>query len=421
MPHGERLISMKVLMVDDELNAQTASGRASRALAQELRDREVIVVEATSADDGQAVVLSDPSLQGILLDWTLSDDDAAHDKAQALLALIRSRNAHIPIFLMAERDDAATLNAEVMREVDELIWMLEDTTFFIAGRILAAVRRYREALAPPLTKALIEFAQVYEYSWHTPGHTGGTAFLKSPVGRIFYEYFGENLLRSDLSISVGELGSLLDHSGPIGESEKFCARVYGAHRSYTVTNGSSTSNRVIMMSSVTRGDYALCDRNAHKSTEQALTMTGVIPTYLLPSRNHLGIIGPIYPERLTPEAVQASIDANPLAKDKSQKAVHTIITNSTYDGLTYLVPRVIDLLDKSVDRIHFDEAWYGYARFNPIYKDRFGMYGDPKDYPARQADDLHDHVHAQIAGRVVAGVAHQRARWAQAGGACALQ
>ena len=381
MPHGERLISMKVLMVDDELTAQTASGRASRALAQELRDREVIVVEATSADDGQAVVLSDPSVQGILLDWTLSDDDAAHDKARALLALIRSRNAHIPIFLMAERGDAATITAEVMREVDELIWMLEDTTFFIAGRIIAAMRRYREALAPPLTKALIEFAQVYEYSWHTPGHTGGTAFLKSPVGRVFYDYFGENLLRSDLSISVGELGSLLDHSGPIGESEKYCARVYGAHRSYTVTNGSSTSNRVIMMSSVTRGDYALCDRNAHKSTEQALTMTGVIPTYLLPSRNHLGIIGPIYPERLTPEAVQASIDANPLAKDKSQKAVHTIITNSTYDGLTYLVPRVIDLLDKSVDRIHFDEAWYGYARFNPIYKDRFGMYGDPKDYP----------------------------------------
>ena len=381
MTHGESLIHMKVLMVDDELAEQTANGRAARALVKELRDRDVNVVEATSADDGQVVVLSDPSIQGILLDWTLSDDDAAHDKAKALIALIRSRNTHIPIFLVVEHGDAASLTAEVMREADELIWMLEDTTFFIAGRILAAMRRYREAIVPPLTKALIAFAQVYEYSWHTPGHTGGTAFLKSPVGRVFYDYFGENLLRSDLSISVGELGSLLDHSGPIGESERYAARVFGAHRSYTVTNGSSTSNRVIMMSSVTRGDYALCDRNAHKSTEQALTMTGVIPTYLLPSRNHLGIIGPIYPERLTPEAVKAAIAANPLAQDKAQKAVHTIITNSTYDGLTYHVPRVIDLLDKSVDRIHFDEAWYGYARFNPIYHDRFGMYGDPKDYP----------------------------------------
>jgi arginine decarboxylase len=382
MIQGERLITIKVLIVDDNLATQTASGRAVRALVQELREGEVSVIEATSADDGQSVVMSDPSLQAILLDWTLSDDDTTHDKAKALLKLIRARNTHVPIFLLLQRGDSASLNAAVLHEVDELIWVLEDTTFFIAGRITAAVQRYRETMAPPMSKALMAFALRYEYSWHTPGHAGGTAFLKSPVGRVFYDYFGENLLRSDLSISVGELGSLLDHSGPIGESEKYCARVYGAHRSYTVTNGSSMSNRVIFMSSVTRGDYALCDRNAHKSTEQALTMTGVIPTYLLPSRNHLGIIGPIYPERLSAEAIKASIEANPLAKNKAQQAVHSIITNSTYDGLTYLVPRVIDLLDPSVDRIHFDEAWYGYARFNPLYKDRHAMYGDPKDYPA---------------------------------------
>jgi arginine decarboxylase len=382
MLRGERLISIKVLIVNDELATQTAKGRALRALVQELREGKIIVIEATSADDGRSVVMSDPSIQGILLDWTLSDDDTSHDKAKALLNLIRARNTHVPIFLLLQHGDSASITASVMREVDELIWLLEDTTFFIGGRIMAAVKRYREALAPPMTKALIDFATKYEYSWHTPGHAGGTAFLKSPVGRVFYDYFGENLLRSDLSISVGELGSLLDHSGPIGESERYCARVYGGHRAYTVTNGSSMSNRVIFMSSVTRGDYALCDRNAHKSTEQALTMTGVIPTYLLPSRNHLGIIGPIFPERLTPQAVKASIEVNPLAVNKAQKAVHTIITNSTYDGLTYLVPRVIDLLDASVDRIHFDEAWFGYARFNPIYKDRYGMYGDPKDYPA---------------------------------------
>jgi arginine decarboxylase len=384
MPSGERLISIKVLIINDELNAQTVGGRAVRALVEELQEADMQVVEAVSAADGYSVIQSEPGLQGILLDWTLGDDDASHSKAKDILSFIRAHNVHVPVFLMIQGEDPASLNATIMREVDELIWVLEDTTFFIAGRIQAAVIRYREALAPPMTKALIEFASEYEYSWHTPGHTGGTAFLKSPVGRVFYDYFGENLLRSDLSISVGELGSLLDHSGPIGESEKFCARIYGAHRSYTVTNGSSMSNRVIMMSSVTRGDYALCDRNAHKSTEQALTMTGVIPTYLLPSRNHLGIIGPIYPERLSAESVRAAIEANPLAGDKSQKAVHTIITNSTYDGLTYLVPRVIDLLDPSVDRIHFDEAWYGYARFNPLYKDRHAMYGDPKDYPANK-------------------------------------
>jgi arginine/lysine/ornithine decarboxylase len=380
MSQGERLVELKVLVVNDELSASSAVGRAVRALTQALGERDIVVIEAGSAEDAKAVVVSDPSIQGILLSWSLGRNDTTHQAARDILTLIRSRNTDVPVFLMADKDGGA-LTADIMRQVDELIWFLEDTTSFIAGRVLAAVLRYREAVAPPFTKALINFAQKYEYSWHTPGHAGGTAFLKSPVGRAFHDYFGENLLRSDLSISVGELGSLLDHSGPIGESEKFCAKIFGADRSYTVTNGSSMSNRVIMMSSVTRGDYALCDRNAHKSTEQALTMTGVVPTYLVPSRNHLGIIGPIYANRLSESAIQASIEANPLALNKSQKAVHAIITNSTYDGLIYLVPRVVELLDKSIDRIHFDEAWYGYARFNPLYRNRFGMYGEAKDYP----------------------------------------
>ena len=380
MSQGERLIEMKVLVVNHEITAASAVGRTVRALAKALGERDIVVIEAASVEDAKAVVVSDPSVQAILLSWSLGESGPAHQAAQDLLALIRSRNTDVPVFLMADKGGAA-LTAAVMRQVDELIWFLEDTTSFIAGRVLAAVLRYREAIAPPFTHALIGFAQKYEYSWHTPGHAGGTAFLKSPVGRAFHEYFGENLLRSDLSISVGELGSLLDHSGPIGESEKFCAKIFGADRSYTVTNGSSMSNRVIMMSSVTRGDYALCDRNAHKSTEQALTMTGVVPTYLVPSRNHLGIIGPIYAQRLTEGAIKASIEANPLALDKQQKAVHAIVTNSTYDGLIYLVPRVVELLDKSIDRIHFDEAWYGYARFNPLYRNRFGMYGEAKDYP----------------------------------------
>ena len=383
MTHGERLVEMKVLVVNDEFTAQSAVGRSVRALARSLGERDITVIEATTPEDARAVILSDPSVQGILLSWSLGHVEQAHQAHQAaqdILALIRSRNTDVPVFLMADKGGGA-LTADVMRQVDELIWFLEDTTSFIAGRVLAAVLRYREAIVPPFTKALIAFAQKYEYSWHTPGHAGGTAFLKSPVGRVFFDYFGENLLRSDLSISVGALAALLDHSGPIGESEKFCAKIFGADRSYTVTNGSSMSNRVIMMSSVTRGDYALCDRNAHKSTEQALTMTGVVPTYLVPSRNHLGIIGPIYAQRLTETSIQAAIQANPLALDKAQKAVHAIVTNSTYDGLIYLVPRVVELLDKSVDRIHFDEAWYGYARFNPLYRNRFGMYGEAKDYP----------------------------------------
>jgi arginine/lysine/ornithine decarboxylase len=375
-------IQLRALMVDDELPAPTAEGHAARTLVQELSGRAIEVVESPSAEDGMSVVASDSAIHALLLDWSLgSNGERVHDKARALLEFVRARNEKIPIFLMAERGEASSIPVDVMQMVDEYVWTLEDTAAFVGGRVVAAMRRYLDVMLPPLAAAVMKFSQEYEYSWHTPGHTGGTAFLKSPVGRLFFDYFGENLLRSDLSISVGALGSLLDHSGPMGAHEKYAARVFGAHRTYSVTNGTSMSNRVIFMAAVARDQIALCDRNCHKSIEHSLVMTGAIPTYLVPVRNRYGIIGPILPERLKPEAIKAAIKANPLVtKGIDTRPVHSIVTNSTYDGLCYNARRVTELLDPSVDRIHFDEAWYAYARFNPLYRDRHAMYGDPKDY-----------------------------------------
>src|SRR5215831_16491303 len=334
-------IHFKALIVDDELGQPTAGGRALRTLAEELGEWEIEVVEAKSLEDGMSVLISDAALHCILLDWDLGEEnDKNHCKALALVGLIRSHDDNVPIFLMAAREEASEIPVNVMQMADEFIWKLEDTAGFIGGRIRAAMQRYRDNLLPPMTAALAKFAFVHEYSWHTPGHTGGTAFLKSPVGRVFYDYFGENLLRSDLSISVGELGSLLDHTGPIGESEKYAARVFGAHRTYCVTNGTSTSNRIIMTAAVARNQIALCDRNCHKSIGHGLVLTGGIPTYLVPLRNRYGIIGPVPPNRLAPAAIEASIQANPLVTDGLDgRAVHAVLTNSTGDGLCYNTPR----------------------------------------------------------------------------------
>jgi arginine decarboxylase len=115
----------------------------------------------------------------------------------------------------------------VLRAVDDYNWRLEDTTDFVAGRIVAAEARYHEQLYPPMFRALVDFAESYPYSWHTPGHTGG-AFLRTAAGRAFFDFFGERLFRTDLSISVQQLGSLLDHSGPIGAAERYAATVFGA-------------------------------------------------------------------------------------------------------------------------------------------------------------------------------------------------
>ncbi len=228
------------------------------------------------------------------------------------------------------------------------------------------------------------------------------------MGRIFFDYFGENLLRSDLSVSVGSLGSLLDHTGPMGEHERYAARVFGAHRTYCVTNGTSMSNRVIFMAAVARDQIALCDRNCHKSIEHSLVMTGAIPTYFVPLRNRYGIIGPIPPDRLEKEAIEAAIKANALvSKGIDTRPVYSVVTNSTYDGLCYNARRVEALLDPSVDRIHFDEAWYAYARFNPIYRDRHAMHGDPKDHKGPTVFATHS-THKLLAALSQASFLHIR-------------
>ncbi|MEI6073390.1 MAG: Orn/Lys/Arg decarboxylase N-terminal domain-containing protein [Verrucomicrobiae bacterium] len=365
-----KILRHRVLLIEDDLEISTAAGRAALMLKSELELNDIDVVCAPGAADGRGLFLSDAGLHGVLVDWTLGNDPGApHAPAMDLIRFIRSRNEKIPIFLLTDRERSTGLSEEVLTLVSELIWLMEDSSPFIGGRVEAAVKAYSSHLLGPMASALIEFDLVHEYSWHTPGHTGGTAFQKSPAGRLFYDYFGEAMFRSDLSISVGELGSLLDHSGPIGEGEKYAAKVFGAHRTYSVTNGTSTSNRIIWMACVGRGQKIWVDRNCHKSNEQGITMTGAVPHYLMPTRNRYGLIGPIPP---------ANLLASKLVE--GGRPVHAVITNSTYDGLTYNVGRVLEVIGDALDRIHFDEAWYGYARFHPLYRGRFAMRGDAKDH-----------------------------------------
>lgn len=372
---------VKILLVYENLSDNTAAARAVRRLQADLEKEGSQVINAENLDDAKAIFISDAGIQCVLMGVECSRCATTYEA----LEFVREQNKEIPIFVMSSRNMASQIPTDVLDKVSDFIWLLEDTIEFISGRIQAAVRRYRQFILPPMFKALAKFAKVHEYSWHTPGHTGGTAFLKSAVGRDFFNFFGEQIFRSDLSISVGELGSMLDHSGPIGESERYISKVFNSSRSYHITNGSSTSNRIILMASVTRNDVCLCDRNCHKSVEHAMTLSGAVPTYLIPSRNRYGIIGPIFPERLTKEAVAESIKQNPLVHGNiNPQPKHAIITNSTYDGLCYNVSKVRELLGQSSDRLHFDEAWYGYARFNPLYENRYAMCENPKTYDKNQ-------------------------------------
>lgn len=387
-------LPLHVLLASDKLHADDVFGRALDALVAELEALDVVVTLASSNAEARAIVGSDPRVCVVVVDV---ESGAGTRDASALVAFVRSRSEELSLFLMATRERLDEIPTDVVRESDGFVYLLDDTPDWIAGRLRDAAQRYRISLAPPLFSGLVLFARTHEYSWHTPGHEGGTAFRKSPVGQAFVDFFGEQMLRSDLSISVEELGSLLDHSGLIGEAERQAAEIFGADYTFFVTNGGSTSNRVVHQACVAAGDVVLLDRNAHKSAEQSATMTRAVPVYMIPTRNRYGIIGPIPPTEMTAAAVAGKIAASPLAPAEP-RVVLAMVTNSTYDGLLYHVPTVDETLGAHVDRIHYDEAWFGHGAFNPLYHERHAM------HVGHRADDRPTTFATQSTHKLLAGL-----------------
>ena len=322
---------------------------------------------------------------------------------EEVLAAKRSRNERLPIFLFGDELTAEMVPASVLKHANAFMRLFEDSPEFLARVIVRAAELYLERLPPPMFKALMDYTFQASYSWHTPGHGGGVAFRKSPVGQLFYEFFGENTLRSDVSVSVGKLGSLLDHTGPIAEGERNAARIFGSDETLFVVGGTSTSNKIVWHGTVSRGDLVLCDRNCHKSILHSLIMTGATPIYLIPSRNGLGIIGPISREQFTPKSIREKIAASQFAKDTSGKVRLMVMTNSTYDGLCYNIDAIKEILGDEVEILHFDEAWYAYANFHEFYD---GYHAISSEKPARspKCNNVRHPFHAQAFGRLVAGI-----------------
>lgn len=375
---------MKVLIAKNEVGTQYHNHyieNAVQRLADKLTEREVDVVISDSLEDSYTIISANEPFDCLMVSCALMDDGLYRNIHQ-LLNKLSERQENVPVFLLSDREKTVfLLSHELLEQFAEFAWILEDSADFIAGRAIAAMHRYRQQLLPPLMSALMKYSKIYEYSWAAPGHQGGVGFNKTPVGRFYHDYYGENLFRTDMGIERASLGSLLDHSGAFGESEKNAARVFGADHSYSVVVGTSGSNRTIMQACMTENDVVIIDRNCHKSIEQGLILTGAKPVYMLPSRNRYGIIGPIYPQEMQAKTLQKKLKQNPLTQDMAKfKPVYSVVTNCTYDGVCYNAKHVQELLDKSVDRIHFDEAWYGYARFNPIYHDHYAMRGEPKSH-----------------------------------------
>ena len=287
-------------------------------------------------------------------------------------------NNEMPIFAFVAKDSELHVDLNTINLNLYFFSYKTDQVHNICERIDTTIQEYLGDLIPPFTQALMHYAAMNRYHYCTPGHSSGLAFLRSPGGRLFHDFFGENIFKSDLSVSMGELGSLLDHSGKPKEAEEYIAKLYGADHSYIVTNGTSTSNKMIGMHVLSDGDSLVVDRNCHKSLTHLMMMTNVVPLYLKPSRNHYGIIGGIALKQFTKASIQQQCDElSQRLGGMVRTPNYCVITNSTYDGIMYNTARLKKLLP--VKHIHFDAAWIAYAPFSPIYAGHYGIDGEVGD------------------------------------------
>ncbi|MDD2536754.1 MAG: Orn/Lys/Arg decarboxylase N-terminal domain-containing protein, partial [Macromonas bipunctata] len=395
-----------IVIIDEDFRSENTSGSGIRALAEAIEKEGFEVLGVTSYGDLSLFAQQQSRASAFILsiddeEFTVGPDlDPAVLNLRSFIEEVRRKNAEVPLYIYGETKTSRHLPNDILRELHGFIHMFEDTPEFVARHIIREAKSYLEGIQPPFFKALLDYAEDGSYSWHCPGHSGGVAFLKTPVGQMFHQFFGENMLRADVCNAVEELGQLLDHNGAIGESERNAARIFNADHCFFVTNGTSTSNKIVWHHTVAPGDMVIMDRNCHKSNLHAIIMTGAIPVFLKPTRNHWGIIGPIPQSEFEPEAIRAKIAAHPLLKGIDAATVKPRIltlTQSTYDGVLYNTETIKQLLDGYVENLHFDEAWLPHAAFHPFYGSFHAM-GKKRARPKHTVVYSTQSIHKLLAG-----------------------
>ena len=395
-----------IIIIDEDYRSENTSGLGIRALAQAIETEGFEVLGVTSYGDLSQFAQQQSRASAFILsiddeEFTLgAGQDPIVHSLRSFIGEVRRKNADVPIYIYGETKTSRHLPNDILRELHGFIHMFEDTPEFVARHIIREAKSYLESVQPPFFKALLDYAEDGSYSWHCPGHSGGVAFLKSPVGQMYHQFYGENMLRADVCNAVEELGQLLDHNGAIGESERNAARIFNADHCFFVTNGTSTSNKIVWHHTVAPGDVVVVDRNCHKSILHAIIMTGAVPVFLKPTRNHFGIIGPIPQSEFEPDTIRAKIAANPLLKgvDASQVKPRVLtLTQSTYDGVLYNTETIKGLLDGYVDNLHFDEAWLPHAAFHPFYGAYHAM-GKKRARPLHSVVYATQSIHKLLAG-----------------------
>lgn len=311
-------------------------------------DRETIEVGTTDYTDVAAAVVNECDIESI------------ND--------IYDTRFGIAIFVLAETDE---INDEITNKVHKIIHINELNEEEFSKELNNAADKYEEEMLPPFFDVLSEYSRRGNLQFACPGHQGGQYFVKHPAGRAMYEFFGENIFKSDICNADVDLGDLLIHEGPAMSAQTYAAKVYNADKTYFVMNGTSTSNSVVINAIVSPGDLVLFDRNNHKSIyNSALVSSAGKPVYLETSRNPFGFIGGIDAHCFNEEYLRSEAAKVDSEKAKEKRPFRlAVIQLGTYDGTIYNARQVVDKIGHLCDYILFDSAWVGYEQFIPMMRE----------------------------------------------------
>ncbi|MFZ4287579.1 decarboxylase [Variovorax sp. HJSM1_2] len=296
----------------------------------------------------------------------LPGDARDGDLGTSLAGVLNDLRPELDVYLTTDRDPATVAGSDAVARVRRVFYGPEEPTEMHLSIQGGIKDRYRT----PYFDNLKKYAARPIGTFHALPVARGKSIFKSNWIRDMGEFYGTNLFLAESSATTGGLDSLLDPTGNIKEAQDMAARALGSDRAFFVTNGTSTSNKIVHQAILTPGDIVLIDRDCHKSHHYGAVMCGAQPLYIdafpLKQYSMYGSLGirPIKEALLTLKA-----------EGRLDKAKMLVLTNCTFDGHVANVQRtMLEVLAIKPDMVFlWDEAWFGFARFSPYLRRRTAM------------------------------------------------
>jgi arginine decarboxylase len=284
----------------------------------------------------------------------------------ALAASVRRARPELDVYLLTDQAPERLASSPDARHVRRVFYDVED----LMELHLAILQGVGERYDTPYFDNLKRYARRPIGTFHALPVARGKSVFNSHWIRDMGEFYGMNLFMAESSATTGGLDSLLEPTGNIKLAQEKTARAFGADRAYFVTNGTSTANKIVSQAVIRPGDICLADRNCHKSHHYGFVLAGAEVIYVeafpLTQYSMYGAV---------PIATITTALNDLKAAGKLDRVRMLTLTNCTFDGHMYNVKRVMrECLAIKPDLIFlWDEAWFGFARFDPVHRRRTAM------------------------------------------------